>query len=270
MPAINPSRLRQQTNQLSSDFEHPDRFIPALRDLLNLYADRTHRPGQIGKKISVTPSYKVNKTVLDQIIKALSEDIPANPDLAIAISERLWRDNYFESKLVAAMILRETARTLPSRVLKLVDDWVTPKTDEELKKILLTETIEPIRNRAPELFNDRIANWLNRKEKFEKEKGLKALLGAAKDKNFVDYPMVFHSIQPLLREEFADIADILTDILWELAKITPFETTYFLNQTLLVTENAGVHYLIRQVLPALPAEDRIHLKKTIQEASHTE
>jgi hypothetical protein len=47
MPAIQPARLKHQTARLAAVFEQPEDFLKALINLLNFYADHTHRAGQI-------------------------------------------------------------------------------------------------------------------------------------------------------------------------------------------------------------------------------
>ncbi len=67
MPAVQLARLRAQVEELSSRFSQPAVYLRALRDLLELYADRTYQPGQGVPSQVLTPSYHVPMLVMRQL-----------------------------------------------------------------------------------------------------------------------------------------------------------------------------------------------------------
>jgi len=49
MPAIHPARMKIQVARLGEKIRQPEVFVRELHNLLDFYADRTHRPGQFGE-----------------------------------------------------------------------------------------------------------------------------------------------------------------------------------------------------------------------------
>jgi len=65
MPAINPTRLKQQTALLAESFNDPPAYVarPATT-CFDLYAERARRPGQSGMPAPLIDAYKVHPPIL--------------------------------------------------------------------------------------------------------------------------------------------------------------------------------------------------------------
>ena len=72
MPAIQLARLKIQSVRLAENFADPHTFARELRGLLDFYAERTHRPGQVGEPPPILPAYNVPPQVMRQVERELS------------------------------------------------------------------------------------------------------------------------------------------------------------------------------------------------------
>src|SRR5512133_2706116 len=102
MPAAELTRLRAQINGLITRFADPESFRLALRDLLDLYANRAYRAGQAVQPQSLLPSYRVSPLIMQQLDLELSKTCQEQPEQALKVVEMLWHDPYLEPRLLAA------------------------------------------------------------------------------------------------------------------------------------------------------------------------
>ena len=107
MPAIQLTRLRLQTAGLAESFANPQAFVRGLHDLLDYYADRTHRPGQSGAPAPLPTSVSLTSepagaTVLigDRKLGLTPMDVPIDPAPPPVFTLRL--DGYESAQFAAA------------------------------------------------------------------------------------------------------------------------------------------------------------------------
>ena len=67
MPAVNPTRLRFQIDELMHNFASPPEFHRNLRDLFSLYANRTLRYGDSTEVKPLIPMYNLPTPVIRQL-----------------------------------------------------------------------------------------------------------------------------------------------------------------------------------------------------------
>ena len=79
MPAIQLSRLRSQSAQLAARFSQPGAFVSTLHTLLDMYAERTQRPG-LGGTPPGLQSYKAPKPVIRQVLSDITLLATAEPE----------------------------------------------------------------------------------------------------------------------------------------------------------------------------------------------
>ncbi|RPJ43018.1 MAG: hypothetical protein EHM21_12100, partial [Chloroflexi bacterium] len=99
MPAAELSRLRTQINGLIDRFDDPTGFRLALRDLLEMYANRAYRPGQAVQPQPLLPSYRVPPLITHQLELELSKTCLEQPAQALEVVEALWHDPFLEPRL---------------------------------------------------------------------------------------------------------------------------------------------------------------------------
>ena len=58
MPAIRPEILRRQSALLADEFYQPEVYLRSLHHLLDQYANRAYRSGQVGKPKPLLENYR--------------------------------------------------------------------------------------------------------------------------------------------------------------------------------------------------------------------
>ncbi len=254
MPAIQPARLASQAAALSENFETPKKFLTALHDLLDIYADRTTRPSQVIESAPLLKSYQVPKPVLRHIQREVAKRIDADPESALALADVLWAERWVETRLLAISILGRVLPAPAERVVERARAWGSDCKEEKIVKALASTGLDRLRAEARDEFMRLLEDWLTSEEHPLVLTGLRAIPSLLETKNFGNLPVVFRWIGPLVREADREIRDDLITVIYFLAKLSPKETMYFLRQSLEATSNPKTAKLIRRTLDELPEE----------------
>jgi len=266
MPAIYLARLKHQTANLVNLLENPSEFIHELHGLLDLYSDRTHRPGQSGEPPPLLQTYKVPKPVLRQVIIELTPPVKSNPAAAMQLVEALWAEPYLEIRTLAAMTLGIIPSKSPEAVLNIVQTWVAPDIDEQLMDTVLDLGLANIRSEYPDILLQRIELWLDQPDEFSRLVGLRALIPFLASPVYDNFPVFFLLLSPFARKAPLSLRPDILETFRTLALRSPKETAYFLHQNLEAPENPDTAMLIRQCLPSFPQELRESLQSALREA----
>ncbi len=254
MPAIQPARLATQAAELTEHFGSPEKFVSALHDLLDFYADRTLRPGQVIESAPLLKSYQAPGQVLRQIERELAEMVDSDPEAALALADALWIEEWVETRLLAIAILGRIPPHPSDRITERAQFWGIACREEKIVKALASTGIARLRAEARDDFIDLLENWLDSEERSAVLIGLRALPALLEIENFDNLPLVFRWIAPLVRQVDREIRDDLLVVVHLLAKQSPQETVYFLRQSLAATTNPQTAKLLRRALDELPEE----------------
>ncbi|MBL7164186.1 MAG: DNA alkylation repair protein [Anaerolineales bacterium] len=270
MPAIQPARLAAQTVELTEHFDSPEKFVAALHDMLDFYADRTLRPGQVIESAPLLNSYQVAKPVLRHIERGLAEKVNADPEAALALADKLWRQRWVETRLLAIFILGRIPPHPPERVTERAQAWGLKCREDKIVKALASAGIARLRSESRDAFIELLENWLTSSERRLMLIGLRALLSLLEIDGFENLPQVFRWIAPLIREADREIRDDLIVLVRLLARRSPRETAYFLRQALAATANPQTAKIIRRTLDELPEEMSSTLRLELRERRDAE
>ena len=264
MPAINPTRLKQQTAQLAESFCDPAAFVRGLHNLFDLYAERARRPGQSGMPAPLIDAYKVHPPILRHILQDIIPQAAQNPDAGLVLCDALWEQPYLEFRLLASMLLGQVTPESPKPVLERVQSWITTDLEDYLISALLTHGLATLRLRHPQTTVQLVQDWLDRSNIFYVQLGLRALLPMADDPAFENLPAFFRLIHPLVRSAPGMLRPNLLDVISKLAHRSPTETAYFLRQTMLLPNSPDTPWLIRQSLSEFPPEIQKSLRAAVR------
>ena len=264
MPAIDLARLKQQSAQLVDLFAQPDRFAYELTKLFELYADRTHRPGQSGKPPSLLMTYNLPKPVLRQIINDLQWKAESNPVEVLGLANRLWLDSCLEFRLLAASLLGLVRLQRPEMLLNTIEVWCESRMDDRLMAIIMDNGMAHIYRYIPEQVIARIQNWLENNDVYYQQVGLRALISVLSVEEYGNYPIFFHMLSPFVRNAPMKIRPDILEALRMLATHSPKETAYFLQQNLQAPENPGVAPMTRKLLANFPPELQESLRASLR------
>lgn len=265
MPAIQPARLKKQTVELAGHFLEPERFVRALHDLLDYYADRTRRPGQSGSPAPLLPGYEVPRPVMRQILRELEPKLDANPQETLKLADALWREPFMEPRLLAVRILSQLAPGRVQGVQPRLVRWIVATEEETLLQALVGEGFQRLRREHPDRFLSLARSWLINDNPTLQSIGLRALRPLVLDSDFNNLPAIFRLIQVHVHRAETDLRPDLLELVQALAKRSPRETAYFLRRSLDGALDEGTARLVRRCLDFFPEENQRGLRQALRE-----
>jgi hypothetical protein len=264
MPAIQITRLRIQVARLLEHFSQPEQFACSLADLLDFYADRARRPGRMAALEPIQKQYRVHPAVLKQISDELAAYCQEQPETAVALGERLWRDPYHEPRLLAAGILA----MLPSPAIDLVADklveWAKPGEDRLLIDVLLKKTSRALMETDPRLLRKVILSWLKDVSIQQQSIGLRALGLYIQQLPADSLPDVFKIITPLPVKPASYLMTDLEAMIATLFQRSPGETLYYLQELAAKRQTPEMKRFLRACVNLAGEEDRETVRALVQ------
>lgn len=260
MPAIQPAILRQQSALLAEHFNDPPAYKREFHHLLDFYADRSRRLGQAGTPPPMISAYHVRPPILRAVLKELGPLIDADPDAGLQLCDTLWEEPYLEFRLLAAMMLGQMPTHPPERILQRLKTWILPDLEFYLIEALMQHGLQRLRAEQPQSIVRLIQEWLEQKNPFYKQLGLRALLPLIDHPDFQNMPVFYRLIQPLTIAVPTGLRPDLLDVLKALANRSPQETAFFLQQSLSMPDSKDTAWLIRQSLKHFPDDLQRSLK----------
>jgi hypothetical protein len=252
MPAAELIRLRQQINQLILSFQEPAIFCRLLRDLLELYAHHSYRPGQAVQPKPLLPTYRVPALVMRQLTLELSKTCQEQPQQALAVVAAVWRETYLEQRLLAAAMLGAIPvqeADIRSGVLDLLRAWATASENLRLITALMEDGAQSMRRTAAPALLELIDSWLADPNPAQQAVGIQALIAMVKDRSYENLPAIFRRLGGPVQNVNPRLQVDLQAALLALIQRSPTETAYFLRQLLSISTGTGTARLIRRLLP---------------------
>jgi len=265
MPAINLARLRQQSATLVEQFDQPPTFLHTLRDLLELYADRTLRPGQAGNPPPLIQTYNVPLPMLRQLAQELSALAPTNAVRTLALCDALWAEPILETRLLAASLLGQTPLDPFEAVMIRVERWIQVTTEEQLISALIEQGLGHALREQPARLLEQAGVWMVQQDIMQQRLGLRVLLQLATDPDYENLPAILHLLTPFIRAVPLALRSEVEDLSAGLAHRSPGETAYFLRKNSEPPEHPDTAWLIRQTLPHFPPETRDSLRSELRQ-----
>lgn len=264
MPAIQPARLKIHSAELAQHAPNPDEFCRAFYDFLDMYADRTYRPGLSGVPPTLLHSFHVPQAVIRAVLQELIPFAVSERDPAIELTDALWAEPCLEFRLLAAHLIGQVSPESPDLILDRILSWVQPNTEERLMDVLIVSGLGRVREEQPEIYIQQVEEWLRSKESFEQMSGLKAISPLLTGMEFGNFPLVFRLLTPLLRSSTTSLRPDILAVIETLAARTPQETAYFLeNMVRTEGENSFIAWYVRHSLVYFPESLQIYLHEAL-------
>jgi hypothetical protein len=260
MPAIQLARLKLQAGRLRDVFSQPAAFARALRQVLESYADYTHRPGQSGEPPPIIHTYNVPAPVLRLILQEISPLARAEPAQAEALMDTLWEQENLECRMLAASLLGMAPVSPAGPVIERLEKWL-PQAEERLVETLLDKGLARLRREDRAHFTGLVREWITSAGAQQQQLGLRALVYPIKEGSFEDLPVLFHMITPLVRSSSSTMRPSLVRLLAALARRSPRETAYLLKENL---DFPGAPWLARHVIQEFPPEVQETLRDSLR------
>jgi hypothetical protein len=264
MPAIRPARLKHQTAQLASVFEQPEQFLKVLYNLLNFYADRTHRPGQGGVPLPLLESFQVPGPVLREIIFELKPIARTKPQATMLLSQDIWQQPILEYRLIASALIGQIPPSPPQEIIQVIQEWLEIKPEDRIMQTLIDQGMLRLRHEQAFVYMEVVKEWLSRSEFKYQRYGLWALYYLAIEPDYRNLPEIFYLLSPFLRSIPNELRPDILNILHNLAHYAPQETAYLLRQNLNRSDVSDIAWLTRQLIQEFPQPIQDSLRESLR------
>ena len=262
MPAVNPARLQVQIDHLLTFFNAPKAFHRQLQDIFELYANRTLRIGEPISSQPLIPMYHLPDLVTRQVELEIRPHIHEDSLSAIAIADDLWTDAFFEIQHLAGFILGLITTDDPEPICTRLENWLTPDLDKTLASDLLSYGTRSLQSAFPVVWEQFIESLLTHEDPKMITLGLQGLAAGLQINSDKLLPTIFRLISPLIQNIDQDISKELEHLIKALVSVSPTETSYFLKQSVSISENKGTVRLIKQCVAFFDDE----LKKELNDS----
>lgn len=264
MPAIHPPRLKIQASELVQNASDPEVFCRSFHEFLDLYADRTFRPGKVGEPPPLLPAYQVPKPVSRAVDKELDDWAENNRAEALELADALWQQPFLEFRLTAASLIGQVDPRPIKPIFGRVETWIQPSTEERLVNALINKGLLRILSELQDLYVEQVDNWLRSRNIERNRLGLKSCLPLMERREFEDYPLLFKRLNRLMRSQKSPLRNEILSVLEEMANQIPEETAFYLGNGLKSAgDNEQVAWYVRKTLIHFPEDTRSHLREVL-------
>jgi DNA alkylation repair enzyme len=265
MPSIDLARLRKQALRLADFFFLPDEFVRQLNAVLDTYVNYTIRKRQAVAPGANLPTRRTPPVVLKQIEQELATEAqqPTNTSATLELADRLWEEGWLETRLLAAFLLG----CVPPQQVQLVarlTAWTQQVRDVELRARLLGTSLLRMRREAPQEFMYLIGEWLRPERPHLWQNAFKASMDAIADPVFGNLPSLIEVLEPAVKAAPALIQLDLEELILALYAASPTETTYFLRDVLLRSDNPMTAITFRRMSPSFPPDLREEIREFVR------
>jgi hypothetical protein len=265
MPAIDLSRMRKQAARLAEFFFVPDELIRHLHEMLDFYVNYTVRKPRAPAPSAHLRTYRTPAVVVRQIEQELA-GIAARPesaDAALDLADRLWDEEWLETRILAAFLLGSIPPR-EERLLARLTAWSRQLFDADLRTELLDTSLVRLRREAPDVFLALVGEWLQPQRPALWANGIEAVIAAASDPEFHNLPPLMKVIEPVVQAAPAELQLEIQELILAFYGSSPTETSYFVRQLLLDSEDPMTALTFRRIAPSLPMELREEIREFIR------
>jgi hypothetical protein len=114
------------------------------------------------------------------------------------------------------------------------------------------------------MFLELIGEWLQPQRVALWPNGIQAVISAVRDPEFHNLPPLMKVIEPAVEAAPPKLQNEIEELILALYAATPTETTYFVRQMLLDSENPMTATTFRRISPSLPRELQEEIREFIR------
>lgn len=255
MPAIDLSRMRKQAARLADFFFLPDEFIKHLHEMLDFYVNYTVRKPPATAPGASLRSYRTPTVIVRQIEQELlgRAASPENADAALDLADRLWDEEWLETRILAAFLLGSIPPR-EERLLARLTAWTQQLYDPDLRAELLDTSLTRLRREAPDLFLELVGEWLKPQRMPLWHNGIQAVIAAVSDREYHNLPPLMQETEPVVKTAPPKYQKDIEALILGFYAASPTETTYFVRQLLVDSDDPQTALTFRRISSSLPSE----------------
>ncbi|HZU87263.1 MAG TPA: hypothetical protein VFF78_07255 [Anaerolineaceae bacterium] len=264
MPAVQLIRLRTQIQDILDHFAEPAILQRGLRDLLDLYANRAFRPGQASIHQTMLENYLPPPLVMRELEIAFTHLGKQSGGAALRVVSVLRHDPALEPRILAAHLLGSIDPHPADPLLEEIRAWCTPEAERQVLDAILDHGCARLRAESESAWRGLVNAWIIHPETEWRMIGLRAMLPAIRDEQFINLPPLLSMISPLMQSPSPDILGDLQDILQSFISRSPSEAVFYLRQMLTLSGSLHTLRLARRLLPLFPPENQESLRTALR------
>lgn len=259
MPAIDPARLEKQIDEVVAFILEPGEVAHRCLDLLDYYADRTRRVRATA--LDVSPSLGVPRPVLRSLADRLRSAVAQLPDGGLALAEQLWRGQFREIMILAAVVVGGRPGEPAARWLEAAASQCS---DSEVLAHLASDGTEAWRRSDPQTFLTRAEVWLRSGDQRLVTFALLAFQAGVAEDPGLSLLAVLDILEGRLSHFRGPSRRAFVDLVRALVDRSPQEVARFLADEVRQAQGGpAVRSILKACLEAFPAYEREGLEKIL-------
>ena len=257
MPAIDPSRLERQIQDILQRSDEPLEFSRECTDLYKFYGDRTKRTIDVHDDHRVL---NVPRPVVRQLSTAIEKTEFDDEEAWRNIAASLWDYQYREVRRLAAVVLGSHARL---EVLTMAETWAMQCDDVQVLIGIASAGLRSYRAQVPLALFEAIDGWLSSNNSPLRHLGLQALLVVLEEGEGEHIPTILITLRGSSDRVRGESWKTFRLLFEELAVRSPPETTRFLLDEI-DGGSKGTERLVRTLLDSFPEAHKNRLQNAIE------
>ena len=199
-----------------------------------------------------------------QIEVQIAPQVASDYEAALVLADQLWQEDWYESRLLAISILGMLSTSLTDEVVIRLQAWGKVCKEDALLEALLEDGTQHLRAEAPQAFEQLVEGWVTATDLPSRKVGLRALPALIQNPEFENLPLIFRWLAPLAREVSSSLETDLLKAVRTLARRSPKETAYFLEQNITTSHRTGAAWLARRSLDVFPPDLQAGLREVLR------
>jgi hypothetical protein len=274
MPTVELARLKVETAQLAVRFSQPDAYVQGVVHLLQNYSMPVHRQGRIKGLRPVLMSYEVPPPLMKHLQFEMALQAEDTPEPALLIADGLWAEQSIETRQLGTRLLG-AVDSQPAEITARLERWAKENQEPILVPELEHEGTRTLAAKYPDQLVEFAKRLLGSKDALKQGLALGALQSLLTDTGYSNLPMIFDLLAGAIETAERHLRPNFAELLSLLARRSPQETEYFLQQCLSGDDkvgkanvgraNQGTAWIARQAMKALPEDSRARLRRALEE-----
>ena len=249
MAVIQIPRLRSQINAIIIHYADTDAFLSGLRSFFGIYSQRKSTAALYESDRKTMLYYGLPEVVENELEIAFKGVAKNHPNEAVEIADHLWREQFFESRKLAIILVSALDSPYSDLYLRRMDQWIQKDLDEHLFNEILQASNQIPYLTVNEKWISIINSWLHSDSKVLIQYGLQALCQLVKKKEFQNLPFVFSLMMPVFSQPILAMQKELMALIKTLVHRTPSETASFLISMAEIYPSQTMLAFIRKCIP---------------------
>jgi len=226
MPAINPSQLNRQVEAAMAQAADSGRFVRAVREIVEYYADRTKRSTAASEALMMSNVLRVPRPVLAAVCSAIRAQAGFIPAERYKAAAGLWDLAFRETRYIAVCLARGFE---PAAIPGVLESWAAGCDDREVLSWMAEEGLRDWWDATGAHPWRTLRTWMAGDAVQVRNLALLALLKRVESgSSDADLPRIFRLLKGAVGKVRSDGHATLSDLVKLLAKRSPRETARYL------------------------------------------